>query len=149
MANLARFNPFRSLARIDPFPRDVDEFFKSLWPASHTWEKLGEQIPVDVTESKESYKVRAEIPGISKDEIKVSVLGEQVTISVEACKEKEEKKDEQVITRECYYGRQYRSFLLPQEVDTTGASARYSDGVLELVLPKKEGGTQMSNIEVQ
>src|SRR5574343_1449721 len=143
MANLARFNPFRALSRFEHFPRDIDDFFKASWPSSaYALEKLGAQIPVDVPEDDKAFKVRAEIPGFSKEDLTVSVVGDQVAISAESRKEKEEKKGEQTIMRECYYGKQYRSFVLPQEVDASAAAAKYSDGVLELTLPKKSGSSR-------
>lgn len=149
MENLARFNPFRALARLDPFPRNIDEFFRSSWPGLHGWEKLSELVPVDVTEDERSFKVRAEIPGFAKDEINVSVMGNRVTICAESRKQKEEKEGEQVIISECYYGKQHRSFDLPQAVEPNEATARYADGVLELMLPKKGGGSLATNIAIQ
>ena len=102
------------------------------------------QIPIDLTDDDKAYRVRAEIPGFNKEDIHVSVNGDQVSISAETKKEKEEKKGEQVVMRECYYGRQYRAFTLPQGVDDTQATAKYADGVLELSLPKKAGGATKS-----
>lgn len=149
MANLTRFNPFRALTRFDPFPRELDEFFKSSWPSLHGWDRMSEQFPIDVNEDEKSFKVRAEILGFAKDEISVSVVGDKVTINAESRKTKEEKKGEQVILCECYYGKQSRSFLLPQEVDAQEANAKYADGVLELVLPKKGGSSRMATIAIQ
>lgn len=149
MENLARFNPFRALTRLDPFPRYIDELFRSPWPALNGWEKFSEMIPVDVTEDDKSFKVRAEIPGFSKDEISVSVVGNKVSICAESHKKKEEKKDEHMIMCECYYGKQYRSFDLPQAVEANETTAKYTDGVLELFLPKRGGGSVATNIAIQ
>ena len=138
MADLARFNPFRGLARLDPLGREMDELFKGFFVTPFP---LGEastgRLPIDVTEDEKSYKVRAEIPGFNKEEINVSVDGDQVTISAETRKEKEEKKADQIVMRECYSGKQYRAFTLPKAVDDSRTSAKYANGVLELVLPKK------------
>lgn len=137
MADMTRFNPFRGLARFDPFGRDIDDFFKGGFVTPIQFNQLSAgQIPIDVSEDDKSYKVRAEIPGFNKEDIHVSVHGDQVSISAETKKEKEEKKGDQVVLRECYYGRQQRAFTLPQAVDDTKATAKYTDGVLELVLPK-------------
>lgn len=138
MADITRFNPFRALTSFEPFGREFDELFKGflLTPLSSK-HLTGGQIPVDVTEDEKAYKVRAELPGFNKDEISVSVNADQVSISAETKKEKEEKKGEEVVFRECYYGKQYRSFTLPQGVDEAGATAKYEDGVLSLMLPKK------------
>jgi HSP20 family protein len=145
MADITRFSPFRSLARFDPFTRDFDDLFKGFFmaPVSMGQTTVG-QIPIDLTEDDKAYRVRAEIPGFNKEDIHVSVNGDQVSISAETKKEKEEKKGEQVVMRECYYGRQYRAFTLPQGVDDTQATAKYADGVLELSLPKKAGGATKS-----
>ena len=83
--------------------------------------------------------MRAEIPGVKKDDIKVAVDGNQVSISAEVKKEKEEKEGKKVIRSERYYGKVYRSFSLAQDVDQNATKAKYSDGVLELTLPKKPG----------
>ena len=97
------------------------------------------QIPIDITEDDKGYKVRTEMPGFNKDDISVSVSGDQVSISAETKKEKEEKKGDKIIHRECYYGKQFRSFTLPQAADETAVTARYENGVLSLELAKKAG----------
>lgn len=63
--------------------------------------------------------------------------GNEVTISGEVKKEKKEKKGEEVIRSERYYGKVSRTFSLPHEVDEAKASAKYADGVLQLMLPTK------------
>ncbi|SPE22225.1 Heat shock protein Hsp20 [Burkholderiales bacterium] len=142
MADITRFNPFRGLARFDPLGRDMEDLFKGFFLTPMPLQQTGSgQIPIDVTEDEKTYKVRAEIPGFNREEISVSVNGDQVTISAETKKEREEKKGDQVVLRECYYGKQYRAFMLPQAVDDGRTSAKYANGVLELVLPKKEAGT--------
>jgi HSP20 family protein len=72
----------------------------------------------------------------------VSIEGNQVSISAEARREKEEKQGEKVLRTERYYGKLYRSFTLGQDVDQESASARYENGVLELTLPKKAAAQQ-------
>ncbi len=138
MADIARFNPFRGLARLDPFGREMEDMFKGFFLAPVPFNQLSTaQIPIDVTEDEKNYKVRAELPGFNREEIQVSVDGDQVSIIAETKKEKEEKKGDQVVVRECYVGKQYRAFTLPQAVDDSKTSAKYVNGVLELVLPKK------------
>lgn len=142
MADITRYNPFRGLSRLDPFGRDMDDFFKGFFLAPISLDKMPEaQIPIDITEDDKSFKVRAEMPGFNKDDISVSVNGDQVSISAETKKEKEEKKGDKIIHRECYYGKQYRSFTLPQAADEAGVKARYENGVLSLELAKKAGST--------
>jgi HSP20 family protein len=99
------------------------------------------QMKIDVKEDDKSFTVHADIPGVKKQDIKVDVEGDQVTLSAEAKQEKDEKKDEKVIHSERSYGMVSRSFTLPAGVDAKGAKAEYKDGVLNLVLPKKANGS--------
>jgi HSP20 family protein len=85
--------------------------------------------------------VRADIPGVKKEDIQVSVEGDQVSLSAEVKQEKEEKKGEKTIYSERSYGMASRSFTLPTDVDAQGAKAEYKDGVLNLTLPKKANGS--------
>ena len=78
------------------------------------------------------------MPGVRKEDIRVSVDGAMVTISGEVKKEKEEKKGDQVIRSERYFGRVERSFSLPQEIDEANVDAKYADGVLKPTLPLRE-----------
>ena len=140
MANVTRFNPFRDLARLDPFT-DFGDLFNgfTLRPILRDFE-VEPQIKLEVAEEDKAYRVKAEIPGVKKEDIAIAVDGNRVTISAEVKREKEEKKDEKVIRSERYYGKVSRGFALDQEVDEQGAQAKYVDGVLELSLPKKAGG---------
>ena len=138
MANVTRFDPFGDLTRFDPF-RDVEDFFRV--PRMRAlWRNLPEEPPIkmDVTEDEKVYRVKAEIPGVNKEDIKVSIDGNEVSISAEVKREKEEKKGETVVRSERYYGSQFRAFTLQQTIDEGKAEAKYEDGVLELTLPKKE-----------
>lgn len=137
--NLMRFDPFGDLARMDPF-RNIDDIFKD-FRVTPSWSNLPSEprIKMDVAESDDAYTVKAEIPGVSKEDIKVSIDGNQVSISAETKKETEEKSGETVVRSERYYGQQYRSFTLACEVDDAKSEARYENGVLVLTLPKKSG----------
>ena len=97
---------------------------------------------MDVKEDEKAFIVHAEVPGVKKEDIHVSVDGNQVSITAEVKREKEERQGEKVLRSERYYGKVYRSFTLGQEVDQDGASARYENGVLELTLPKKAASAQ-------
>ena len=99
------------------------------------------QIKMDVKEDNNAYTVHADIPGVKKEDIQVSIEGNQVSISAETRAEKEEKKGEKVLRSERYFGKVARSFTLAHEVDEAKAQAKYSDGVLELTLPKKAAGS--------
>ena len=137
--NLVRFDPFADVARFDPFG-GFEDFFKnfSLQPVMRGMD-AEPLIKMDVSETDQAYTIKAEMPGLKKEDIKVDVNGNQVSISAEIKKEKEEKEGEKVIRSERYYGQQYRSFTLAQEVDDAKADAKYQDGVLVLSLPKKPG----------
>lgn len=141
MSNLTRFNPFSELARFDSFT-DSNDWFKGfgLRPVLRDFE-VEPQIKIEVSEEDKNYKVKAEIPGVKKEDIQVSVDGNVVAISAEVKKESEEKKGEKVIRSERYYGKVSRSFSLGEEVDQGSAQAKYADGVLTLTLPKKPGST--------
>jgi HSP20 family protein len=137
MANLTRWDPFRGLARVDPF-RDMGDWLNEfrLRPLWREFEPEP-QIRIDVAEDEQAYTVKAEIPGVKKEDISVSLDGNQVTISAEVKKEKEEKKGERTLRTERYYGSVARSFALDYDVDEAKAAAKYEDGVLKLTLPKK------------
>jgi HSP20 family protein len=92
---------------------------------------------IDVREQESGFLVHAEIPGVRKDDIHVAVDGPVVSISAERRDEKEVKEGERVLRSERYVGKVSRSFQLAQEIDETQVTAKYSDGVLELSLPKK------------
>lgn len=147
-SNLTRFNPFGDMARFEPF-RGFDDFFKDFRMKPMMRDLEAEPlIKMDVTESEQAYTVKAEVPGVKKEDIKVAIEGNQVSINVEVKKEKEEKKGESVVHSERYVGQQYRSFTLPVEIDDAKAEARYQDGVLELALPKKKNGNGAKQIAV-
>jgi HSP20 family protein len=143
--NLTRFDPFGDIARFEPL-RNIDDLFRDfrMMPG---WRGMEPEprIRMDMSETDQAYMVKAEIPGAKKEDIKVSIDGNEVTISAEV-QQKEETNTGNMLRSERYYGQQYRSFSLPQDVDDEKAEARYQDGVLELTLPKKPGtgGKQLS-----
>jgi len=140
MANITRYDPFNELARFDPF-RDMSDFFPG-FRLRPVLSDLGvePQIKLDVAEADKAYTVKAEIPGVKKEDIQVSIDGNQVSISAEVKQEKEEKEGKKVVRSERYYGRQFRSFSLAHDIDEAKTEAEYRDGVLHLTLPKKTGG---------
>ena len=95
------------------------------------------QIRVEVSENEQAYVIRAEIPGVKKDDINISIDGDQVAIGAEVKNEKEAREGERTLRSERYYGKVYRAFALGQPVDEDTATAKYADGILELTLPKK------------
>jgi HSP20 family protein len=95
------------------------------------------KLKMDVKEDDKSYTVHAEIPGVKKDDIHVTIDGNQVTISAEVKQEKEVKEGEAVLRSERFFGKVSRSFSVSSDIDESASQAKYNDGVLELVLPKK------------
>ena len=140
MSNITRYDPLARLARFDPF-LDMDDVFDKfmLRPMRREVQEIEPQIKMDVKESNGDYKIKAEIPGVKKDDIHVSIDGNRVSISAEIKQEKEEKEGEKVIRCERSYGMASRSFTLADEVDQSKVQAKYIDGLLELTLPKKQG----------
>ena len=129
-----------SITRYDPFNELVDDLFKGFLVRPVSYEGRNEALPrmkVDVAEKNGAYKVSADLPGVKKDDIHVSIDGAQVTLSAEVKQEKEASQDERVLHTERTYGKVTRSFTLPQELDEGKVEAKYRDGVLELTLPKK------------
>ena len=131
MANITRFDPFNEL---------VDDLFKGFLVRPVAYANNGEALPrvkVDVAEKNGAYTVVAELPGVKKEDIQVTIDGAEVTLTAEVKREKEVADDERVLHTERTFGKVSRSFSLPQEVDEAKAEAKFRDGVLELTLPKK------------
>lgn len=135
MANITRYS---STPPVGDWMEDMFKGFLMRPPRLFEGE-LGMSIKADVSENDKDYTVKAEMPGVKKEDIKVTIDGNQVTISAEAKKEHEEKKGEKVIRCERYYGQVYRSMSLDSEVDPDKAEAKFDNGVLTLTLPKKAG----------
>jgi HSP20 family protein len=131
-----------------------DDFFKDFAPGFYVRPLHGEglpapsQIKIDVKEDDASYTVQAEVPGVPKEDINVSIDGNVVSLRAEVRQHDEKKDGEKVLRSERYYGAVARSFQLPVDVDAAQAKARYDNGVLTLTLPKKQGNkTQRLAIE--
>jgi HSP20 family protein len=120
---------------LDPFPAALRDLWRP-W-RQETATANAPQIRIDLSETDNAFAVKAEIPGVKKEDIDVRIDGNQVTISAEVRQDKEEKQDGRLLRSERRYGYASRSFLLGSDVDQAGADARYSNGVLELKLPKK------------
>ena len=127
MANITRLDPLDDLFR-GFFVRPVDFNGTTQQPPS---------IKMDVKEQGDNYLVHAELPGVKKEDIHVVVDGNQVSISAETKQEKEVKEGERILRSERYFGKVSRSFQLGQEIDDTKAAAKFNEGVLELILPKR------------
>ncbi len=149
MNNITRFNPFTELARFDPL-WDMDDVMNKFMmrPLLRETLEMEPQIKMDVREADGQYLVKAEIPGVKKDDIHVTVEGNRVSISAEVKQEKEAKEGERVIRCERSYGMASRSFTLADEVEQSKVQAKYDNGVLELTLPKKAGSSSRKEIAI-
>ena len=129
MANMTHYNPY---------DQTIDDLFKGFFvrPMSLDNPPAVAQVRMDVTEDEGAYTVHAEIPGVKKEDINVTIDGSQVAISAEV-KQASQDKNEKALRSERFYGKVYRAFSLAQDVDEASAQAKYNDGVLQLRLPKK------------
>ncbi len=123
------------------FPSVFDDFFKP-W---NDWFDSGGLLnkvllvpAVNIAENNNDYKVTVAAPGLKKNDFKINVDGNLLTISAETEETKEEKDDERYTRKEYNYSSFSRSFTLPDEVNMEKIEASYENGVLSLVLPKKE-----------
>ena len=122
-----------------------DDFFKDFAPGFYVRPLHGDglptpsQIKIDVKEDDAAYTVQAEVPGVPKEDINVSIDGNVVSLRAEVRQHDEKREGEKVLRSERYYGAVARSFQLPVDVDATQAKAKYDNGVLTLTLPKKQG----------
>ena len=140
MVNIARFNVLDNA---------LDDLMRGFFVRPMNFEPATPvQLRVDVTEDEKSYTVRAEIPGVKKEDINVAIDGNQVEISAEVTNEKDIKDGEKVLRSERYYGKVFRAFALGQDIDESATQAKYADGILELKLPKK-ASTSVKRIAIQ
>ena len=103
---------------------------------------------LDVAESERGYTVKLEMPGVAKEDVKVSIEGRQVTVQAQSQRQDERKDSERVVYRERSVASYARTFTLPVEVDQAEAGAKLEHGVLTLTLPKR-GARSAAQITVQ
>jgi HSP20 family protein len=141
MVNITRYNAFDDA---------MDDLFRGFFvrPLSFEAPAGAAQFRVDVSENENAYTLRAEIPGVKKEDISITIDGDTVAISAEVKNESEVKNGDRVLRSERHYGKAYRAFTLGQPVDETAAAAKYNDGVLELTLPKK-AAAQAKRVTIQ
>lgn len=131
---LDRWEPFRDMLNLRA---DMDRFFKSFF-GNYPEEREGFWAPiVDIEEDKDSFVVKAEVPGMNKEDIKVTVRDNVLSITGERQHEKETK--EKTFHRiERAYGKFSRTISLPSAVDASKIKAAYKDGILTITLSKPE-----------
>ena len=138
MSNVTRYDPFS----LEPMADLFQGFFRPMRSLALEGETPLSDIKIDVSESDTAYTVKAELPGVDKKDIDVSIDGNVVSISAKAERDKETKDGERLIRRERYSGVISRSFSLAADIDEGTSSAQYQDGVLSLTLQKKKDAPQ-------
>jgi HSP20 family protein len=141
MANITRYDPFNEL---------VDDLFKGFFVRPVAFEGRAElpRMKVEVAEKNGAYIVTAELPGVKKEDINVTIDGAQLTLAAEVKREKEATENDRLLHTERSFGKVSRTFTLPQELDEAKVEAKFRDGVLELALPKK-AAAQRKQITIQ
>ena len=136
-----RTNPFGEMTRFDPFS-GMEGLLRSLGrrsPLSRDFDNAME-MRLDVNEDDNDYIINVDMPGVRKEDIDVSVQGNQVSIRAEINRELSQGKRKELYS-ERYSGQAYRAFTLPVDVDASKAKATYDGGVLCLTLPKSAGAS--------
>jgi HSP20 family protein len=140
MSNLRRSSAY------DP----LDDIFRGFFvrPVDFGAQQEAPAVRVDVKENDKAYLVHAELPGVKKEDIHVDIDGAVVSITAERKQEKEVKEEGRTLRTERYFGKVSRSFQLALEIDDSQAVAKYTEGVLELTLPKK-AAVQAKRVSIQ
>jgi HSP20 family protein len=127
-------------------PSVFDDFFKpwNEWFDNGGFTGRTMNVPaVNITEHKDEYMVSLAVPGMKKDDFKIDVDGNMLTISSEKVESKEEK-DKKFTRKEYNYASFSRTFTLPEEINKEKIEAMYEDGVLKISLPRKEEAKKLS-----
>lgn len=132
---LTRVSTWPTIGRLTDLRDEIDRFFES--PLSRTSELLGWAPAFDVYEDKDNFVIKAELPGMKKEDINVSLHEGNLIISGER---KSETKSEgtEVYRAERFFGKFQRTVSLPATVAANNVKAEYKDGVLTVTLPKAE-----------
>lgn len=128
-----------ALRKRTAFPSLVDEFFSNdLFPKFFfESEKMSNMPAVNIIEGKDDFRIEVAAPGLDKKDFKIDLDNNVLTVSSEK-EEKHEENADHFMRREFSYSRFSRSFALPESVDAEKISANHKDGVLTIVVPKKE-----------
>jgi HSP20 family protein len=105
-------------------------------PAVLRREETAKMPAIDVSENEGAYLVKAELPGVAREDLNVTINDGVLTINAERKEEKKDEKDGRVIRQERYYGKFVRSLRLGSDIDEGRIEAEYENGVLNLSLPK-------------
>jgi len=147
---MAMWEPLREFARME---QDMNKFFDEVWGIPRRWSALpgprsvalpSEQTGaktatplIDMVDKDSEFVLRSEVPGVNKDDMKITVSEDSVSISGKIERKKEETKEDYYYTERAYSSWE-RTIPLPSKVKSDSAKATYTNGVLELTLPKAE-----------
>ena len=128
---LMRYSPFKEIEMME---KEINKMFNDLF---RSFDRSYEYPLMDIIDSKDDLVVYVEIPGVNKDDIKVKIHNDVLTISGER-KEPELPEKANCLIREREFGKFMRSIRLPYPIEVSKVSAEYKDGILKIILPKKE-----------
>jgi len=133
-------------------PSLFDEFFRDFAPGFFIQPLHGDPLPaqikLDLHERDDAFELQAEIPGVKKEDIQVEIDGNVVSLQAEV-RQEDSRKEGRSIRSERYYGSVSRMVQLPTEVDETKAKAKYENGVLRLMLPKKADARSQRRLAIE
>lgn len=145
MVPMFRKGRFPVSPRFDELYNALDEFFVDRWPYSGNLDKTS--FKVDVKEDDGGYKVLADLPGVSKDEIKIDIHDQRLTISVKR-EESTQQEKENYIHKERRYCSMQRTLYL-EDASSENVKARLDSGVLEITVPKEQHVEKRKEIVIE
>ena len=145
--SLVRYNAALNDYVPTSFNNLIDRFFNDTLTRGGGSSANGFVPKVDVIENEKDYEIHVAVPGVTKDDFKIDLNENYLTISGER-KLSKEKKENNFYSLETQYGTFSRSFSLPENVDGTKISAKYENGILEIVVPKDEKKVLKASIKV-
>jgi HSP20 family protein len=136
--------PRRRRSALAPWARDFDRLFDEAFgrlaaPAGSAVDAAARTPALDVTESDRDYTVRLDMPGVTKEDVQVSVEGRRVSVQARTERAGDKKEGDRLLHRERSASSYVRRFTLPAELDGDSAAAKLEQGVLTLTLPKRSG----------
>ncbi|MFX1590853.1 MAG: Hsp20/alpha crystallin family protein [Promethearchaeota archaeon] len=144
-----KYRPLSTFSTIDNLFNEMDRFFADFWRPTRFWDfepfrmRIFDEDPffrtplANIEEDNDKFNIIAELPGLDKGDLEITVKDGVLEIKGEQKKEKEDKK-EGFVRREYRSSSYYRSFNLPENVDEENIDAKLEKGILKLTLPKKE-----------
>ncbi|PQJ33993.1 heat-shock protein [Salinibacter sp. 10B] len=143
----------RSTRTLNDLQREMDRVFDRFFPSST--ERDGDSSSqqavwaprTDLVETEDAYRIHLDVPGVSKDELKINYKDNQLTVSGERASDRTDEGEEYVRVERAF-GHFYRSFTLPRTVNADNIEAAYENGVLTITVPKTED-VKPRQIEIQ